>query len=198
MKRILPALWLTLMLSVCVVGAGGLLTSCGVMSALGNAARDSSQLEQRYSELDEKLDLAQKAIEAYGPLAEDLGPEIKEKYEQILEQYGKVQGYVSEGKELLGEAMSLHERSMEQARDPDSGEVDWMQYALLMLAGGGGLYSERRRTKKEQQADRERLHSRLDKRKNEVGALQEQLRQFQHMMEMEKARREGASSGPAA
>lgn len=185
MKRFLPTLWLTLLLSVCVIGVGGLLTSCGALSALGSAARDSSQLEQRYQDLDEKLKMVDDAVRAYGPLAEDLGPEVKKQYEQILDQYGKVQGYVAEGKELLGQAVSLHEQSLKQATDPDTGETDWIKYGLLMLAGGGGLYSERRRTAKE----KEELHSRVSKRKDEVQGLQNELAKLKAMMEIEQARR---------
>lgn len=185
MKNVVPGLWLTLLLSVCVIGAGGLLSSCGMMSALGNAARESSELDRRYQDLDEKLSMVDEAIKAYGPLAEDLGPEVKAQYEKILAEYGKVQGYVAEGKELLGDAMSLHQSSMEQARDPDTGETDWLQYALLMLAGGGGLYSERRKTNKE----KEQLHARVSKRKEEVSSLQSQLKDLQRMMEVEQAKR---------
>lgn len=185
MKRFTHALLLPLLFAVCAIGAGGLLTSCGFLSAFGGAARESSQLEQRYSALDEKLKQVDDAIRAYGPLAEDLGPEVKKQYEQILDQYSKVQGYVSEGKELLGQAVSLHEQSLKQATDPNTGETDWIKYALLMLAGGGGLYSERRKTSKEKEV----LHERVSKRKEEVQDLQLQLEKLRSMMEIEQARR---------
>lgn len=181
-------LWAALALAALLLGG------CGMMSSLARGAQESGQLQQRTQELEEKLELAQQALESYGPLAEDLGPEIKEKYQELLAKSEQIQGYVAEGKELLGEAVSLHQRSMEQATDPESGETDWLQYALLMLAGGGGLYSERRRTKKEQGADRSRLHARMDKRKQEAADLAAEVMELKHQMDLERARREAPAS----
>ena len=162
-----------------------LLPSCGALSAFGRAAQDSGALQQRADELEGKMELLDQTLKAYGPLAEDLGPEIKEKYDELLAEYGKVQGYVAEGKELLGEAVSLHQQSLAKATDPDTGETDWMQYALLMLLGGGGVYQDRKNKKGNQ-----RVHERTDKRKGEIAALEEKLRTLAHSMQVEAARRE--------
>lgn len=177
------------LVAILLLGAGSM-TSCGMLSSLGQAARESSELDQRYKELDEKLDMASNVLESYGPLAEDLGPEFQERYEKLLADSEKVRGYVEEGKSLVNDAMSLHQRSMEQAKDPDTGETDWMKYAMLMLAGGGGLYSERRKTAKDRKKDQGRLHERLDKRKGEASKLEADMAALRHEMEVEKARRE--------
>jgi hypothetical protein len=165
------------------------LPGCGALGGFSRAIQESGALQERADSLEGKLDLLKQTLEAYGPLAEDLGPEIKEKYEELLEQYGKVQGYVAEGKELLGQATELHQKSLAQATDPDTGETDWIQYALLMLLGGGGLYGERRKTKKE----RDRLHQRLDKRKGEVAGLEDQLRELVKQIEIQQAKNGAAS-----
>ncbi len=158
------------------------LGGCGFLSALGTASQDSAALQERYTALDERMKQVQDLMDAYGPLAEDLGPEVKEQYEKILAEYARVQDFVAEGKNLLNEALDLHQRSMAEATD-ESGKTDWMQYALLMLAGGGGLVSERRKTAKE----RNKLHSRIDDKSDRVKALEEAMVNMMHAMEVDKA-----------
>ena len=177
------------------------LTGCAALASMAGAARDSAALQENAEALDDRMQEVEAALKSYEDLAEDLGPDYKAKYDAVLAEYEKVKGYVAEGQSLLSDAKNLHERAMAEARDPDSGEVDWLKYGMILLAGGGGLYSERRRTKKEQeeekakrQRDRDRLHGRMDKRKDEVAGLKAELDQMKRDAEMEKARREGAGA----
>jgi len=163
-----------------------LITGCGTLGGFADAVQESGQLQQRASELDEKLDLLDQTLEAYGPIAESFGPEVQESYAKLRDEYAKVQGAVAESRELLGEATSLHQASLSQATDPESGETDWIEYALLMLLGGGGLASERMRTGKEKKV----LHERIDSRKGDIAGLEAKLRELGHKMEVESARRE--------
>lgn len=188
-----------LLTSLCLLSLA--LGGCGALANMAGAARDSAALEERSEALDGRMRELEAAVKSYEELAADLGPEYVEKYDQVMSEYEKVKGYVQEGRDLLGDAKSVHDSAMEQARNPDTGEVDWAKYAMLMLAGGGGLYSERRRTRKEQgeakdkqRKDRDRLHARMDKRKDEVGELQAELARMKQEAEMEQARRGEASA----
>ncbi|CAK9074186.1 Terminase [Durusdinium trenchii] len=159
-------------------------------------ARESGQLQQRADELDARMNELQGVLDAYGPLAEDLGPEVREAYERIQEDFGKVRGYVDEGRQLLGEATDLHREAMAQATDPDTGETDWLQYALLMLGGAGGIYETHRRGRKrtdesvaaerqKTERERDRLHERADNADAQVADLVAQLQALKHKMEVE-------------
>ncbi len=186
-------------LSLLLLFLGG----CGALSALGAASRDSAalqaraqQLKAQSDELDQKMDLMRQTLETYGPLAADLGPDIKKGYEELLKKYDLVSGYVREGREILDEVKSLHEQNLAKATDPESGDVDWLKYALGMLGGGGGIYELHRRNKKAQRGERDqtanerdRLHVRADVADGKVADLEGALREMMHKMEVEAALR---------
>ncbi len=161
-----------------------LLVGCGALGGFSNAIQESGALQERADKLEAKMELLDQTLEAYGPVAESFGPDVQAAYDKLVGEYTKVQSAVAEGRELLTEAVSLHEASLASSTGED-GETDWVQYALLMLMGGGGLASERLKTGKE----RNKLHARIDARGDDVKGLEAKLAQLMHTMEVETALR---------
>lgn len=179
----------TFYLAVLLLGMSG----CGTLGAVADAVEVADRLEDyedaaqtSADELERKLELAQGALDAYAPIIAASGEDVQEAYAKVQELLSQGQGYLTEGRELLAESTQLHRESMAQATDPETGETDWVEYALLMLLGGGGLLTERKKTQKE----RDRVHERVDTEKNKRKQLEEALARLQHQMELEQARRE--------
>lgn len=166
------------------------LASCGTLGGFSRAVQESGELQERSDELEEKMDLLDQTIAAYGPLAESFGPEVQGAYEDLVKQTHQVRGFVEESKQLLGEAKTLHEQSFATATDPDTGETDWIEYAMLMLLGGGGLANERRKTGQE----KKKMHDRIDDRKTHIYAVEAQLKELEHKVELEQAKREASAA----
>jgi len=166
------------------------LTSCGALGGFSRAVQESGELQARSDELEQKMDLLDETIAAYGPIAESFGPEVQAAYADLVTQTDVVRGYVEEGKDLLGDAVTLHEQSIAKATDPETGETDWAQYGMLMLLGGGGLASERMKTGKE----KKQVDKRIDDRKHDIAGLEAQLVEVRHRMDLEQAKREASAT----
>lgn len=66
-----------------------------------------SALQERADELEARMELLDQTLEAYGPIAELLGPEVQEAYDKLVSEYDKVQVAVAEGRELLALVLVL-------------------------------------------------------------------------------------------
>lgn len=183
-------------LGMALAGTLGLVASCGTLGAVADAVETAQGLEDYEDRaqsaadlLQERLDQTQAAVDAYAPIMEGASEEVQEAYAKVQELLSDGQSYLAEGRELLTEAKSVHEQALAAATDPDTGETDWLEYALLLLAGGGGLASERRRTAKE----RDRMHERVDSEKSKRQEIEAALARLQQQVELEQARRGSAS-----
>ena len=123
--------------------------ACGALDSLGRAASDSAALQQRADDLQSKIDSFTVVLDTYGPLAEDLGPEVQEALAKVQRESNRVREQLNEALEIVKEAQELHQQALAAATDEETGEVDWTQYGLMILAGGGALYTERRKTVKD-------------------------------------------------